>query len=213
MQLMNIAVFVSGRGSNLKALLDAKASGGLAQVHFAVVFSDVARPPAFKHAEAHGVPTLHLLPKMFPTKADYEHAVIEAVQKMGAGWIVLAGYMRIVGKALLEAFPNRIINIHPSLLPAFPGLHAQKQAVDHGVKVSGCTVHFVDEGMDTGPIILQKTVPCFGDDTEDSLSARILEQEHLALPEALALLSRQKMEIVGRKVILTPRDSKNGPWI
>ncbi|MBI3737104.1 phosphoribosylglycinamide formyltransferase [Candidatus Sumerlaeota bacterium] len=200
---LRVAVLVSGRGSNLKALIEAKAAGKLARVRFAAVFSDVENPPAFDHAAKHGVPTLHLNPKKFASKKDYETAAVALLRGAGAEWIVLAGYMRIVGPTLLDAFPNRVINIHPALLPSFPGLHAQKQAVDYGVKLSGCTVHFVDSGMDTGPIILQKTVPCYADDTEETLAARILEQEHKALPEALELISQGVVRVEGRKVIIS----------
>lgn len=201
---INVAVFVSGRGSNLKALLDAKAAGRLARVRFAAVFSDVENPPAFGHARAHGVPVLHISPKIFGkgNKADYERAVLDVLAPMKIDYLVLAGYMRIVGATLLDAFPNRIVNIHPSLLPAFPGLHAQRQAVEHGVKLSGCTVHFVDSGVDSGPIILQRAVPVYANDDEASLSARILEQEHQALPLALEWISEGRILVRNRHVLV-----------
>lgn len=205
---INVAVFVSGRGSNLKALLDANAAGRLARVRFVLVLSDVDSPPAFDHARARGVPTLSLKPKSFPSKEAYERAALEALRRAGADWIVLAGYMRIVGPTLLAAFPMRIVNIHPALLPSFPGLHAQRQAVEHGAKISGCTVHFVDGGMDTGPIILQRAVPCLDDDTEDSLSARILAEEHKAFPDALELISQGRVRVEGRKVRIADQPSR-----
>lgn len=197
---LRVAVFASGRGSNLKALLEAKAAGRLARVEFVVVFSDFENPGAFAHALEHDVSILHINPKAYKTKREFEESVAKRLKDHGVNFIVLAGYMRIVGAALLEAFAHRIINIHPSLLPSFPGLHAQKQAADYGVKVSGCTVHFVDSGMDTGPIILQRTVECFDNDTEETLGARILKEEHKALPDALELVSEGRVRIEGRKV-------------
>lgn len=199
---LSVAVFVSGRGSNLQALLEAQDAGRLANVHFALVFSDVAEPPAFDHARRHGVPTAHINPRDYSVKKDYEQAVLRELEKGDVRFIVLAGYMRIVGPTLLEAFAGRMINIHPSLLPAFPGLHAQRQAVEYGVKVAGCTVHFVDAGVDSGPIILQRTVPCLPDDTEEKLSARILEQEHQALPEALEFIAAGRVRLDGRHVFI-----------
>lgn len=202
-ETLQVGVFVSGRGSNLKALLEAKAAGGLDQVRFALVFSDKDSPLAFDHAHAHEVGVYHVNPKAFKKKADYEAAVLEKLEGAGVNFIVLAGYMRIVGPTLLEAYEGRMINIHPSLLPAFPGLHAQKQALDNGAKESGCTVHFVDAGVDSGPIILQRAVPCLPDDSEDTLSARILKQEHQALPEALRLISEGLVTTEGRTVIVS----------
>ncbi len=199
---INVAVFASGRGSNLKALLDAKAAGKLERVRFGLVFSDVDNPKAFDYAQRHEIPTAHLDPKAYKTKKEFEKAVVALLSGKEIEWIVLAGYMRIVGRTLLDAFPNRIINIHPSLLPAFGGLYAQRQALDYGVKVTGCTVHFVDSGVDSGPIILQKTVPCYPEDNEAILSNRILAQEHDALPEALDLISRGKVSVRDRKVVI-----------
>lgn len=200
--MLKVAVFVSGRGSNLKALLEAKAAGRLDGVTFACVFSDVDAPPAFDHARSHGVPTFHFSPKAFGKKRDYESAVHDRLREAGVDFIVLAGYMRIVGPTLLEAFAERMINIHPSLLPAFPGLHAQRQALEYGVKVAGCTVHFVDAGVDSGPIVLQRTVSASPEDDEDALCARILEQEHQALPEALELIAEGKVRVEDRKVFI-----------
>lgn len=202
---LRVAVFASGRGSNLKALLEAKAAGRLTRVDFALVFSDFESPGAFAHALGHDISVLHVNPKAFRSKREFEEAIIKRLKSDGVNFIVLAGYMRIVGTALLEAFPQRIINIHPSLLPSFPGLHAQKQAVEYGVKVSGCTVHFVDSGMDTGPIILQRSVECFADDTEESLGERILKEEHQALPDALELVSEKRIRMEGRKVFVSPQ--------
>lgn len=201
---LRTAVFVSGRGSNLKALLDAKAAGRLSGVEFVLVFSDMASPPAFDHARVQGVEVFHRSPGDYPKKRDYEAAVLEKLREKGVEFIVLAGYMRIIGPVLLTAFPERMINIHPSLLPAFPGLHAQRQAVDYGVKVAGCTVHFVDGGMDSGPVILQRVVEARADDTEDTLSARILHEEHKALTDALELIADGRVRVEGRKVHIAP---------
>jgi phosphoribosylglycinamide formyltransferase-1 len=197
---LSVAVFVSGRGSNLKALLDAHAAGRLPRVRFVAVFSDVADPPAFQHAAARGAPTFHRSPSAHPNKRIYEADVLRDLRSVGADFIVLAGYMRIVGPTLLDAFPGRIVNVHPSLLPAFPGLDAQKQAIECGAKVSGCTVHFVDAGVDTGPIIVQRALEVEVGETADSLAARILALEHEALPEALRLISEGRVEVEGRRV-------------
>lgn len=197
---LRTAVFASGRGSNLKALLDARAAGRLGNVEFTLVFSDEEAPPAFDHARAQGIEVFHRSPRAFDSKRDFEESVLEKLRQREVEFIVLAGYMRIVGPTLLEAFAHRMINIHPSLLPAFPGLHAQRQAVDYGVKVSGCTVHFVDSGMDSGPVILQRTVEVLAGDTEDTLSARILREEHQALPDALELIAEGRVRVEGRIV-------------
>lgn len=204
---MRVAVLVSGRGSNLAALLEARARGELPLVEFVLVASDVDEPPAFEHARRHGVPTRSFPPREFRGRDAREAAMVEAMRAAGADLVVLAGYMRIVGPTLLAAWPGRIVNIHPSLLPAFPGLHAQRQALEHGAKVSGCTVHFVDEGMDTGPIISQEAVEVRDDDDEASLSARILEREHRALPAAIDAISRGLVHVEGRRVRWTKSES------
>ncbi|MFW5829738.1 MAG: phosphoribosylglycinamide formyltransferase [Planctomycetota bacterium] len=182
---MRFAVFASGRGSNFQALLNAKDQGRLPEAEFVLLFSDKATAAALERAQTAGIATCHLNPKDYADRAAYETEVLECLKKHEIEAICLAGYMRLVGKTLLEAYPHRILNIHPALLPAFPGMHGQLDALEYGVKVSGCTVHFVDEGVDTGPIILQKTVPVLDDDTVVSLSKRILEQEHLAYAEAV----------------------------
>jgi phosphoribosylglycinamide formyltransferase 1 len=197
---LRTAVFVSGRGSNLQALLEARAGGRLTRVEFVLVFSDADAPKAFDHARAHGVDVFHLSPRAFDSKGEYEAAVLEELRRREIDFIVLAGYMRIVGPTLLGAYEHRMINIHPSLLPAFAGLHAQAQALEYGVKVSGCTVHFVDGGMDSGPVILQRAVEVRPDDTEASLSARILAEEHRALPQALEWISEGRVRVEGRRV-------------
>ncbi len=141
-----------------------------------------------------------MMPKEFSSKDEFYRKIVEELKKREVELAILAGFMRIAGKPLIEAFPNKIMNIHPALLPSFPGLHGQKQAIDYGVKISGCTVHFVDEGMDTGPVIIQAAVPVYHNDTEETLSERILKLEHKIYPEAIRLFSEGKLEIEGRIV-------------
>ncbi len=202
---LRVGVLASGRGSNLQAILDAAARGELpAQV--VVVVSDRGDALALERARAAGVPAVFVDPARYPSRADFEAEIARLLEAHGVELVVLAGYMRVLGPAFVAAFRNRIMNIHPSLLPAFPGLHAQRQALEHGVKVAGCTVHFVDEGVDTGPIILQAAVPVLEDDTEESLAARILEQEHRLYPEAIRLYAAGRLRVEGRRVrILPPR--------
>jgi phosphoribosylglycinamide formyltransferase 1 len=198
MELLKIAVLISGRGSNLQAIIDSIDSGYL-PARVICVISDKPGAEGLKRAEKHNIEAVALDYKKFPGKDAYEAELLRVLKEKSPDLICLAGYMRIVGKGLISAFKNRIVNIHPALLPSFPGLDSQKQALDHGVKISGCTVHFVDEGCDTGPIILQKAVPVSEEDTEASLSARILEQEHKAYPEALRLLAEGRVRVEGRK--------------
>lgn len=198
---MRLAVFASGRGSNFKALLQAARENRLPQADFALLFSDKPDAKALEVAQEAGIETFHLSPKDFESREAYETKVLEKLQAVGIEAICLAGYMRLVGKVLLEAYPHRILNIHPALLPAFPGMHGQADALAYGVKISGCTVHFVDQGVDTGPIVVQRAVPVYDDDTEASLSARILEQEHQAYPEAVDLLTSGKLRVEGRRVL------------
>jgi len=202
MKTLNIVVLVSGRGSNLQAIIDSIDAGGL-PAKILCVISD--KPDAFglERAKKHGIETIPLEYKRFKNKDDYEKELLKILKDKGPDLICLAGYMRIVGKGLISAFRHKIINIHPALLPSFPGLDSQKQALEYGVKVSGCTVHFVDEGCDTGPVILQKTVTVLENDTEGSLSARILEKEHIAYPEAIKLIAEGRVRIEGRKVKIT----------
>lgn len=202
MKTLNIVVLVSGRGSNLQAIIDSIDAGRL-PAKILCVISD--KPDAFgiERAKKHGIEAIPLEYKRFQNKDDYEKELLKILKDKGPDLICLAGYMRIVGKGLISAFRHKIINIHPALLPSFPGLDSQKQALEYGVKVSGCTVHFVDEGCDTGPVILQKTVPVLENDTEGSLSARILEKEHVAYPEAIKLIAEGRVRIEGRKVKIT----------
>ncbi|WP_406670696.1 phosphoribosylglycinamide formyltransferase [Methanolobus sp. ZRKC4] len=199
----NIAVLVSGRGSNLQSVIDNIENGYIQNAAIKVVISDVEDTYALERARNHGISAIFIDPSDFSNKQDYEKDILEVLKDNDVDLILLAGYMRIVGKNLIAAYRNRIINIHPALLPSFKGLHGQQQAFDYGVKISGCTVHFVDEGMDTGPIILQKCVPVLEGDTADSLSARILEQEHKILPEAVKLFVEGKLKVEGRIVVRT----------
>ena len=198
--MINIAVFISGRGSNFLALLKNIEKGVLKNCRIAVVFSNNPNAKGLEYAAKAGIKTIVIPSKNRSDRVEYDKEIINALSEYNVDLICLAGYMRIVTEELVEAYKNKIINIHPALLPSFPGLHAQKQALDYGVKVSGCTVHFVDGGMDTGPIILQKTVPVYDNDTEDTLSARILEQEHTAYSEALSLYAAGRLKVSGRKV-------------
>ena len=199
MERLKIAVLASGSGSNLQAIIDEIKSGFL-PVELALVLSDKPQSYALQRAEAAGVPTKVLLPADFASREDYDAELVRLLKASGAEAVALAGYMRLVTPVFLQAFPHRVLNIHPALLPSFPGLHGQRQAFEYGVKVAGCTVHFVDEGMDSGPIILQAPVPVLEDDDADSLAARILEQEHIIYPLALRLLAEGKLHIEGRRV-------------
>ncbi len=198
-----LAVLASGRGSNLQAILDACETPGF-PARVAVVVSDRERALALERAAARGVPTRFLNPKDFAERAGYDTALASAIEAHEVGLVCLAGFMRVLGPAFVRSFRGRIINVHPSLLPAFPGLAAQRQALDYGVRVAGATVHFVDEGVDTGPIILQSSVPVHPDDTEESLSARILREEHRLYPEAIRRYAEGRLHIAGRRVLVRP---------
>jgi len=195
----NIAVLASGRGSNLQAIIDNIGKGYL-KARITVVISDIGNAYALERAKKHGIEAVFIDPKKFPSKELYEEEVLSILKKHDAELVLLAGYMRVIGKTLLEAYKNRMLNIHPALLPAFTGLHAQKQAFDHGVKVAGCTVHFVDDVLDGGPIILQRCVEVKEDDTAETLADRILEQEHKIYPEAVKLFVENRLRTEGRKV-------------
>ncbi|MDI3542971.1 MAG: phosphoribosylglycinamide formyltransferase 1 [Candidatus Atribacteria bacterium] len=194
-------VLVSGRGTNLQALIEAT-QGGYIPGEISLVISDNPQALALEQARKASISTLVLDYNIFPHKRAYEDALLQVLEKENPHLICLAGYMRIVGKKIIARFQGRIMNIHPSLLPAFPGLEAQKQALDYGVKVSGCTVHLVDEGMDTGPIILQASCPVEDEDTVESLSERILRYEHQIYPQAVKLFLEDKLSVVGRRVFI-----------
>ncbi|MBL7115076.1 MAG: phosphoribosylglycinamide formyltransferase [Kiritimatiellae bacterium] len=203
---LKIAVLGSGSGSNCQSIIDAIRDGQL-HAEIVCIISDVEDAFILERARQHDLPAQYVSAAPFKTKldADAEQAYIKIMQDAGAEVIVLAGFMRIIKKGLLQAFDGRILNIHPSLLPSFPGLHAWKQALNYGVKVTGCTVHFVDEGTDTGPIIIQRSVPVLDDDTAESLHARIQVQEHLAYTEALRYMVDKCLHKEGRRVtVCTP---------
>lgn len=197
---ISLGVLASGRGSNFRAILRHERSGFFTRARVACLVTDNDQAPALAIAREFDVPAHVLLPRQYSTKDAYERAILATLDRYGVEWIALAGYMRLVGSVLLERYPLRILNIHPSLLPSFPGLHAQRQALEYGVRISGCTVHFVDAGVDTGPIIVQRAVPVLVDDTEESLSARILEQEHIAYAEAIKAVTERPWRLVGRTV-------------
>ena len=196
-----LGVLISGRGSNLQAILDAIAEGRL-DARVGVVVSNQADAQGLERAEKAGVPTAVLSHKDYDSREAFDEAVFARLKKHDVDVVCLAGFMRILSPVLVRAFPNRVLNIHPSLLPAFVGLHAQLQAVEHGAKVSGCTVHLVDEELDHGPILLQTPVPVEEGDSEESLSARILEQEHKLYPEAIQLILDGKVRVDGRRAVI-----------
>ena len=192
-------MLASGRGSNFQSIIDAINNKNL-KAQILLLITDNPSAYAIERAKKHDIEHLLIRPKEYSSRDDFYRKIAEELQKRDVGLVVLAGFMRIVGKPLIDTYPNRIMNIHPALLPSFPGLHGQKQAVDYGVKISGCTVHFVDEGMDTGPIITQAAVPVYHNDTEDTLSERILKLEHKIYPEAIRLFSEGRLEVQGRVV-------------
>jgi phosphoribosylglycinamide formyltransferase-1 len=197
---LRVGVLVSGRGSNLQALLDAAARADY-PAEIVVVISDRERAAALARARAAGVEALYVNPKDFADREGFDLALVRELSARRVGLVCSAGFMRILSPAFTRAFIGRAMNIHPSLLPAFPGLHAQRQALDHGAKVAGATVHFLDAGaVDTGPIILQSSVPVLADDTEDTLAARILIEEHRLYPEAVRLFAEGRLSIDGRRV-------------
>jgi len=199
---LRIGVLASGRGTNLQALLTAQDEGRLAG-RVVVVVSDRGDAAALDRAAGHGVPAVHVDPgsRRARLRPDAERTFLKALQDHEVEWVVLAGFFRIIGPVLLGAFPDRILNIHPSLLPSFPGLHAQRQALEHGVRITGCTVHLVSGAVDGGPILMQAAVEVTGDDSEESLSARILEQEHRILVEAVNLAASRTFRIDGRRIL------------
>jgi phosphoribosylglycinamide formyltransferase-1 len=197
--MLNLGILASGRGSNFQAIIDEIEAGRL---NATVKLLIVDNPDAFaiERAKRHSIEYLYIDPKVYSSKDEFFKKIADELKKRDVELVILAGFMRIVRKPLIDAFPNRIMNIHPALLPSFPGLHGQKQALDYGVKISGCTVHFVDEGIDTGPIIIQAAVAVSPDDTEETLSQRILRLEHKIFPEAIRLFAEGRLIIEGRKV-------------
>jgi phosphoribosylglycinamide formyltransferase-1 len=199
MKTLKIGVLASGRGSNFQAIIDSIETGYI-QARINVLITDNPKAFSIERAEKHGIESLVMLPKNYASRDEYFRDITAELKKRDVELVVLAGFMRIVGKPLLDAYPNSVMNIHPALLPSFPGLHGQKQAHDYGVKITGCTVHFVDEGMDTGSIIIQAAVPVRDDDTEETLSERILSLEHKIFPEAIKIFSEGRIEMNCSKV-------------
>jgi phosphoribosylglycinamide formyltransferase-1 len=204
-----LGVLVSGSGSNLQALLDACAQADF-PAEVACVVSNVPTAFALERARKAGVPAIVVDHKALPSKVDFERALLDALRTHGVEWVCLAGFMRLVSADFLATFPGRVLNIHPSLLPAFPGLHAQRQALERGVKIAGCTVHLVDAGTDTGPIIAQAAVPVLPEDDEKSLSARILVEEHRLYPLAVRLAVTGKVVAEGLRTRVDARPSVDG---
>ena len=196
-----IGVLASGRGTNLQQILHDVEAGRL-HASVSVVVSNGESAQALAKAKACEIPAIFIDPKTYASTEEYDGAILDVLQAHSVELVVLAGYMKVVSSVLIEAYRNQMMNIHPSLLPAFPGLHAQRQALECGVKVAGCTVHFVAEEVDAGPIILQAAVSVEEHDTEESLSARILEQEHKIFPKALQLYSEGRLKVVGRRVVI-----------
>lgn len=197
-----IGILLSGRGSNFLALHGAMERTEIPG-HIALVVSNVAEAAGLEKAKALRLPTVCIPHRLEPSREAHEAKVLEALRHAGVEWICLAGYMRLLSATFVAEYPERILNIHPALLPSFPGLDGQAQAVEYGVRVTGCTVHLVDDGLDTGPIVAQRVVPVKDGDTAESLSARILVEEHKAYPEALNALLSQRWNIVGRRVVFT----------
>ncbi|MFP4082821.1 MAG: phosphoribosylglycinamide formyltransferase [Candidatus Aminicenantes bacterium] len=199
-----IAVFISGRGSNFRAIHDAVLAGKI-NAEIALVFSNKKEAPGLHTAQKRKLPTLHLNPKNYSSSQEYEKDIIREVKTRQVDLICLAGYMKILSSSFCKEFQNRIMNIHPALLPAFPGLHVQKKALEWGVRYSGATVHFVTPDVDMGPIILQKVVPVYQNDTEESLSERILKEEHKIYPQAVKLFFEGRLEVKDRRVFIRER--------
>jgi len=195
-----LGVLISGRGSNLQSIIDAVAARRL-EATIAIVVSNRAGALGLQRAREAGIDTTYLNPRDFAGRDDYDRALARLLVERGVTLVCLAGFMRLVGRPMLDAFPNRILNVHPSLLPSFPGLDAQRQALEYGVRVTGATVHLVTEELDGGPIVLQASVPVLDDDTVDSLAARVLVEEHRLYPEAIRLVLEGGWSIVGRRLV------------
>ena len=199
---LKLAVLASGGGTNLQSIID-QCQHGLVDAEIGLVISNNPSAGALVREEQAGIDSVCINHRNFDNREDFDQAVVATLQEAGTELVVLAGFMRIISAVFLQAFPERIINIHPALLPAFPGLHVQQQALDYGAKFSGCTVHIVDGGVDTGPIIAQAVVPIFSDDSEETLAARILEQEHKIYPQVIQWFAEARVKINGRLVQIT----------
>jgi phosphoribosylglycinamide formyltransferase-1 len=204
--MLNIGVLVSGRGTNLQSIIDAIESKRL-DAEIKVVISDNPEAYAIERAKKHGSPVEVVTGDRFPSRQQYDKKLVELLKSYGVELVILAGFMRILSERFIKAFPMRIMNIHPALLPSFPGLNVQKKALEHGVKFSGCTVHFASTEVDSGPIILQAVVEVLDDDTVESLSQRILSEEHRIYPEAIKLFSEGRLEVRGRRVLIKDKSS------
>lgn len=198
--MVNLGVLVSGSGSNLQVIIDHIEAGRL-DARIKIVISNVPDVFALERAKKHSLPSLVITHKEFKKREDFDRKLVEVLQAHSVELVILAGFMRVVTPVLLQAFPMRVMNIHPALLPSFPGTHVWQTEVDYGVKFAGCTVHFVDEGTDTGPIIIQAVVPVYDDDTADTLNARILKQEHKIFSQAIQLYAEGRLEVRGRRVL------------
>jgi len=197
--LLKLGILISGNGSNLQSIIDHIEKGSL-KATIKIVISNNPDAYGLTRAKKHGIPVVVLKNGDFINKEDFDLELINILKNNSVDLVILAGFMRVLTPTFLKAFPQKIMNIHPALLPSFPGIHGQKQALEYGVKLSGCTVHFVDEGVDTGPIIIQSAVPVHNDDTEETLAARILKEEHRIYPQAIQFFAEGKIEIKGRKV-------------
>lgn len=204
---IRLGVLVSGRGSNLQAIIDATEAGTI-DARVVIVISDVADARALELARRHDIEAIFVDPRLYAASEAFDATVIDLLRKAEVELVCLAGFMRLLSPHFIREYRNRIMNIHPALLPAFRGLHAQRQALRYGAKVSGCTVHFVDEGVDTGPIIIQAAVPVLDDDTEERLSARILTFEHQIYPRAIQLFAEGRLAVEGRRVLCDGADTR-----
>lgn len=209
MSKLRLGILASGSGSNLQAIIDSIKCGNL-PCEIAVVVSDKPDAYALKRAELHGIKTEAVQSKTFQDREAFDAELVRILKDHNVELVVLAGFMRVVTRILINTFPMRIMNIHPALLPSFPGLHVQKKAIEYGAKFSGCTVHFVDEGVDTGPIIIQAVVPVYDNDTEETLSARVLKEEHRIYPYAIKLFAEGRLEVTGRRVIVKDHTKVEG---
>jgi len=207
MKKINLGVLVSGGGTNLQSIIDSIEEGNL-DATIQVVISNIPGVRSLERARKHNIPAVVIDHKQFATREDFDREIVAVLKAHDADLVAMAGFMRILTPVLLRAFPQKILNIHPALLPSFQGLHVQEKAFDYGVKFSGCTVHFVDEGVDTGPIIIQAVVPVYDDDTAEMLQQRILKEEHRIYPQAIQLYAEERIEVTGRKVRI--KDSHPG---
>ena len=204
---LRLGVLASGGGTNLQSIIDRCQDQSLA-AEIAVVISNNPEAGALQRAVKAGIPQKCINHRNFASREEFDQAVVTALKESGVDLVVLAGFMRIISDVFLDAYPMRIINIHPALLPAFPGLHVQRKAIEYGAKFSGCTVHFVDGGVDTGPIVIQGVVPILDNDTEETLAARILVEEHRIYPKAIQLFAEGRLQVTGRRVtVLEPQET------